>query len=278
MGDYMELQEFNDKFGTEEQCRKYIYQLRFPRGHKCPRCQHNKSYITSEGTYKCAKCGYKMSVRNGTILEQSSLSLKQWVSAIWYASSVPHAGKVSIQAYQDYADIGSNRSAKKVKTAIDTVLKERKLYKLEGNVELCVKKLRTKGTPAYLVLVGEVSKRKVLRCRGKVYESYPTDVSAFVSECVKNRTKLNIPDDMAKIKVVVEKECKVQPHNCDYSAHTVDGAASQFVTAVQSCRAVEEAQRIVDELCAERNAKYSHVPFRELIKIVLSLPPNSSAK
>ena len=165
-----------------------------------------------------------------------------------------------------------------MKTAIDTVLKERKLYKLEGNVELCVKKLRTKGTPAYLVLVGEVSKRKVLRCRGKVYESYPTDVSAFVSECVKNRTKLNIPDDMAKIKVVVEKECKVQPHNCDYSAHTVDGAASQFVTAVQSCRAVEEAQRIVDELCAERNAKYSHVPFRELIKIVLSLPPNSSAK
>jgi transposase-like protein len=40
------LLEFNDRFLTEEACRKYLYQLRWPNGFHCPRCGHSKYWVT----------------------------------------------------------------------------------------------------------------------------------------------------------------------------------------------------------------------------------------
>ena len=40
------LLEFNDRFRTEETCRKYLYQLCWPNGFHCPRYGNSKYWVT----------------------------------------------------------------------------------------------------------------------------------------------------------------------------------------------------------------------------------------
>ena len=40
----MTFREFNNQFATEEQCRKYLYDLRFSNGFVCPKCSNRKAW------------------------------------------------------------------------------------------------------------------------------------------------------------------------------------------------------------------------------------------
>ena len=43
MEDYPKtIEEFEARFSSEEACREYLIQLRWPEGFRCPRCQHSK--------------------------------------------------------------------------------------------------------------------------------------------------------------------------------------------------------------------------------------------
>jgi ribosomal protein L37AE/L43A len=62
MEDYPKtILEFEARFSTEESCREYLYQLRWPNGFKCPRCNHNKAWPIENALYQCAKCNYILS-------------------------------------------------------------------------------------------------------------------------------------------------------------------------------------------------------------------------
>lgn len=37
----MSLKQFLGEFGSEEQCRKAVYQMRWPNGFCCPACGHH---------------------------------------------------------------------------------------------------------------------------------------------------------------------------------------------------------------------------------------------
>lgn len=79
--------EFEQRFTSQEACRDYLFQLRWPDGFKCPRCQSQKAWKTSEGLYYCVKCKYKTSVTAGTIFQDTRYPLKIWFMAIWYVVS-----------------------------------------------------------------------------------------------------------------------------------------------------------------------------------------------
>ena len=275
MHEATEKETWTAQFGTEEQCRTHLYKLRFPNGHKCPRCQNEKSYETKEGTYKCSQCGYKMSVRLGTVFEKSSLKLKQWYQAIYYASSVPNPGKVTIKTYQQEAGIGSNHSAATVKNVIENALQQNELRKLDGNVEVCIHSIVIADASLSLVLAGEVNKRKVGRCRGMLYANYPNDLSHFFAECILPGTKLNFPNGVGNIKTVEDMGYEWVHHSWDYSAQTIDRKASAFAAVVRNCQNLHEAQKRVYELCAEINSDYDPITFEELIKLVVALQSKS---
>lgn len=72
MDDYPKtLMEFEKRFATEESCRDYIFQLRWPNGFECPRCKHNKAWPIGKTLFQCAKCGYQTSVIAGTIFQDT---------------------------------------------------------------------------------------------------------------------------------------------------------------------------------------------------------------
>ncbi len=81
------LMEFEARFSTEESCRDYLFQLRWPEGFRCPRCSHEKAWPIGTTLFQCAKCGYRTSVIAGTIFQDTHKPLTMWFRAIWWVTS-----------------------------------------------------------------------------------------------------------------------------------------------------------------------------------------------
>ena len=79
--------EFEQRFGTEEACLKYLAKSRWPDGFYCPRCGHKKACIAKRGVYRCKNCDYQVSVTSGTIFHGTRKPLQLWFHAIWYITS-----------------------------------------------------------------------------------------------------------------------------------------------------------------------------------------------
>lgn len=81
------LAEFEDQFGTVEQCWEYLFSLRWPEGFICPRCQSRTYWRTKSALLVCSSCRYQASVTAGTIFQDSHKPLTTWFRAIWYVTS-----------------------------------------------------------------------------------------------------------------------------------------------------------------------------------------------
>lgn len=79
--------EFEQRFATEETCRKYLFQLRWPEGFCCPRCGHRQAWATKRMLYRCRQCDYQVSVTAGTIFQDTRKPLRLWFRAIWHVTS-----------------------------------------------------------------------------------------------------------------------------------------------------------------------------------------------
>jgi transposase-like protein len=73
-----------ERFGTDENCRTYLTELKWPNGIECPRCKSKSiSTIAERYQYDCNKCRYQFSVKSGSIFHDSHLSLWKWFLAIY---------------------------------------------------------------------------------------------------------------------------------------------------------------------------------------------------
>ena len=79
--------EFEQRFMSEEACREYIYQMRWPNGFICPRCGYQKCWQMQSGLYRCGRCKYHLSVTVGTIFQNTRIPLRLWFRAIWHVVS-----------------------------------------------------------------------------------------------------------------------------------------------------------------------------------------------
>ncbi len=78
------LREFPAQFATEEACRDYLAQCRWPDGLICPRCGDGRAYlIGANGLWQCAGCRHQTSVTAGTILHRTKTPLTVWFWAAY---------------------------------------------------------------------------------------------------------------------------------------------------------------------------------------------------
>jgi transposase-like protein len=82
-----DLLELESRFSTEEACRAYLFQLRWPDGFDCPRCRGRKAWPASDLLWECAGCHRQISVAAGTIFQDSRLPLTLWFRAVWWVTS-----------------------------------------------------------------------------------------------------------------------------------------------------------------------------------------------
>ena len=80
----MNLMKLTDTFHSEERCRDYLAELRWPNGVACLRCGAMKHAFDSERyVWDCYSCGYQFSVLSGTIFHDTKLPLRKWLMAAY---------------------------------------------------------------------------------------------------------------------------------------------------------------------------------------------------
>lgn len=82
----LSLPDFMAKYGTEQQSEAAFIHARWPHGFRCPRCQHAQAYEFQHGRHRywqCRACQHQTSLRAGTLMEQSQLSFRKWMLAIY---------------------------------------------------------------------------------------------------------------------------------------------------------------------------------------------------
>lgn len=80
----LSLQQFQQLYGTEEQCRALLFKYRWPNGFICPKCGHKHYYqLSSRTLYQCRSCRFQSSLICGTIFESTKLPLATWFLAIY---------------------------------------------------------------------------------------------------------------------------------------------------------------------------------------------------
>ena len=88
MEDYPRTQmEFVDRFSSEQACRDYLIQMRWPNGFTCPGCGHNSAWSIKRDQLYCTKCNLQTSPTSGTIFHRTKKPLRLWFQAIWQITS-----------------------------------------------------------------------------------------------------------------------------------------------------------------------------------------------
>ena len=110
MADYpKDVLEFEQRFATEQACRDYLWQVRYPHGFVCPRCGCMGTWLTSRGLYRCHDCDCQISVTAGTIFQGTRKPVQVWFRAMWYV--VNQKQGVSALGLQRVLGLGSYRTA-----------------------------------------------------------------------------------------------------------------------------------------------------------------------
>lgn len=127
--------EFQQRFGTEEACRAYVFASRWPEGFVCPECGgRDAGSETRRHLWICTACGRQTSVTAGTVMHGTRLPLRTWFWAAYLVSTF-HPG-ISAKQLQRQLGIGCHETAwamlHKLRGAM--VAPEREL--LKGEVEI----------------------------------------------------------------------------------------------------------------------------------------------
>lgn len=85
----MSLTEFIEKFNTEEKCRDYLYQIRWPDGFVCPKCgvKDEPFQIQCRNQYQCRHCNHQTTVTANTVMDKTRTPLTKWFLAIYLMGS-----------------------------------------------------------------------------------------------------------------------------------------------------------------------------------------------
>jgi transposase-like protein len=105
-----DLPSFVARFGTDEQCRRYLFQARWPEGFRCAACGHDRAWAHKARLIdECAACGKQHSLLAGTIFEQTKTGLALWFLAIFLVTS--SKGGISAMELKRQMGFGSYQTA-----------------------------------------------------------------------------------------------------------------------------------------------------------------------
>jgi hypothetical protein len=136
------LTQLMDKFSTEDACKQYLKEMRWPDGVKCPRCTNAKVYELKKRPFhwvcKAKDCGgrngYRFSIISKTVFENTNYPLRTWFQVIYLMTQ----SKKGISALQIHRQIGSGdyRTAWYMCHRIRAAMKDGGFSKLMGEVEV----------------------------------------------------------------------------------------------------------------------------------------------
>jgi transposase-like protein len=99
--------ELGQRFGTPEACQQFLFDVRWPEGFTCPKCDSSQYAMltTRNHIIQCSKCRFQMSLTTGTAMYNSHMDLCQWFIAAYLMTTVTPG----ISALQLQRQIGRKR-------------------------------------------------------------------------------------------------------------------------------------------------------------------------
>lgn len=205
----MTLKQLMEKFPTEEICRKYIFEHRWPHGVTCPRCGNEKVYkLKREGHWQCAKCsvsGYRFSLLTKTVFSNTKYPLTTWFQVLWTMLN----SKKGVSALQIHRQIGSGsyQTAWYLCHRLRAAMQDSEFLKLMGIVEVDEtyiggkdknrhwdKKSHVTGGSGKTGVIGAISRKGNVVC--KVIENTDAKtLTGFVREAVSDKVDLIATDE-----------------------------------------------------------------------------------
>jgi transposase-like protein/ribosomal protein L37AE/L43A len=102
--------EFQQRFGTEEACREYLFASRWPDGFICPACGgRDAGAQTRRHLWVCTACGRQTSITAGTVMHKTRLPLRTWFWAAYLVSTFQPG--ISAKQLQRQLGVGCHETA-----------------------------------------------------------------------------------------------------------------------------------------------------------------------
>ncbi len=72
-----------EQFPDELSCKSHVNEARSEEGVICKKCQSKKHYwLKSKWMWQCSDCGFRTTLRSGTMMENSNLPIRTWYLAM----------------------------------------------------------------------------------------------------------------------------------------------------------------------------------------------------
>ena len=209
----MTLTALMTRFSTEDVCKRFLRDKRWPNGVKCPRCKSEKVYTLKARPFhwlcKGKTCGgrngYRFSVISQTVFENTNYPLRTWFQVIYLMTQ----SKKGISALQIHRQIvsGDYRTAWYMCHRIRAAMQDMNFPKLMGEVEVDEtfiggkdknrhwdKKKHIQGGSAKMGVIGAIARKGNVVCQ--VIENTDRHTLAqFVRRTVGDRVSLVATDE-----------------------------------------------------------------------------------
>ena len=84
----MNIINFINRFPDEASCIDFIKEQRSQQGVICKKCTGSRHYwLENKHSFQCASCGFRTSIRSGTVMENSNLPIRIWMMAITFITA-----------------------------------------------------------------------------------------------------------------------------------------------------------------------------------------------
>jgi transposase-like protein len=274
----MNMIEFQNQFGTEEQCRTHLFEKRWPNGFVCPKCGHSEYFnIKSRHLRQCKACNHQASATAGTIMDKSRTPLTKWFLALYLIAEDKRG--LSALSLMKRIGVAYNTAwtiCHKIRRAMGT---REKKYMMEGVIEIDEAFFgspteggnRGRGTEktAVLVSVSLSNEGKPRFAKMKVLDAVNSAaVKCFAEESVVKGSEirtdgLNVYAPLAKSGyLLVQKKytSKNQPEHLHWT-HIIISNAKAFIEGTYHGLDVIHLQQYLNEFCFRFNRRYRDIGY-----------------
>jgi len=130
-----DFQEFLAQFKSEQDCWNYVFEMRWPNGFICPKCNGSeKTWMTEQKLIHCSSCGHQASVTGGTIFHGTRKPLLLWFHIMWWV--VAQKTGASANNLMDFMGFGSYETAWSWLHKLRRAMVRRERDRLSGEVEI----------------------------------------------------------------------------------------------------------------------------------------------